>query len=58
MMNKTLRYDQFIHGKFAGDKDSGYQLVARTAELTNEDSTCNDGRKNPSFLESTTTCKR
>ena len=29
-------YSQFIHGKFVSDTGSGYQLVARTADLTDE----------------------
>jgi hypothetical protein len=37
VMNKTLRYSQFIYGKLAGSKDSGYSLVARTADLTNQE---------------------
>ncbi|MCC5613756.1 hypothetical protein LC605_01405 [Nostoc sp. CHAB 5836] len=36
-MNETLRHSQFIYGKFAGNEDSGYCLVARTADLTNQE---------------------
>ncbi|RCJ32592.1 hypothetical protein A6769_27335 [Nostoc punctiforme NIES-2108] len=36
-MNEILRYNQFIYGKFAGNEDSGYCLVARTADLTNQE---------------------
>ena len=34
-MNQTVGYSQFIYGKLV-DRNSGYGLIARTADLTNE----------------------
>ncbi len=46
-------YSQFIHGKLVSNRDPRYQLVARSAELTNEDNLKNMAERTHRFWGAT-----